>query len=107
MELLCQLDELASKKAKLISREKADDTIVIKLGEIVSVFVNNCPHANARLNLGHDKIIAFDDYHLLCSVHGAQFNPESGICTLGPCKGQSLVKLNVEVIDGGIYLSDS
>jgi nitrite reductase/ring-hydroxylating ferredoxin subunit len=37
---------------------------------------------DAYLNAAGDRIV--------CAAHGAQFDIESGVCTLGPCLGQRL-----------------
>ena len=36
-----------------------------------------------------------DKKFIICSTHGALYSPKSGLCVAGPCKGQSLIKLNV------------
>lgn len=51
---------------------------------------DRCPHAgtpmawrrHAYLNAAGDRII--------CAAHGAQFEPDTGLCVLGPCLGERL-----------------
>jgi nitrite reductase/ring-hydroxylating ferredoxin subunit len=42
---------------------------------------------------------------LLCSSHGAVFEPDTGLCAAGPCVGASLRGLAVRVADGEIYVA--
>ena len=40
---------------------------------------------------------------LLCSTHGAAYEPSSGRCVAGPCGRGRLTTLHVEERDGGVY----
>jgi nitrite reductase/ring-hydroxylating ferredoxin subunit len=66
----------------------------------VRAFENHCPHAGGPLNMFPDRFFAKDE-RLICTRHGAKFNPTSGECFHGPCAGQSLHSLPVEVDDTG------
>ena len=62
-------------------------------GDGVLAYVNRCPHIGTPLDLIPGKI-----YHpkfgvFVCTTHGATFEPESGLCTGGPCMGQFLRKV--------------
>jgi nitrite reductase/ring-hydroxylating ferredoxin subunit len=50
----------------------------------------------------------FDDsgLYLICSTHGATYEPHTGFCVGGPCKGKSLQRLEIEERDGNIFLKD-
>ncbi|MBC67605.1 MAG: Rieske, partial [Acinetobacter sp.] len=46
-----------------------------------------------------------DREYIQCSTHGALFSVETGECISGPCLGDFLEKVNLEVhSDGGIYI---
>lgn len=61
----------------------------------VCAFVNRCPHWNLPLNDRDGRIYDPATRSLRCSVHGALFDPDSGVCTSGPCEGGSLPPLRV------------
>jgi nitrite reductase/ring-hydroxylating ferredoxin subunit len=42
--------------------------------------------------------------YLICATHGATYEPDTGHCIMGPCKGQRLVALQVEERDNQVYL---
>ena len=64
--------------------------LVQKTAAHISVFVNHCPHAGTPLNMFGDRFLDVPGKHLICRTHGALFDPVSGICVRGPCKGDSL-----------------
>lgn len=69
----------------------------------VYVYENRCPHAGTPLNLFNDRFLDTTDSRLICRTHGALFDPKSGKCMRGPCKGEHLRAVAFEVRDGGIY----
>ena len=48
----------------------------------------------------------FRDGSLMCTRHGATFEPDSGACTHGPCERAYLKEIDVTVHDDGVYLTD-
>jgi nitrite reductase/ring-hydroxylating ferredoxin subunit len=45
-----------------------------------------------------------DGRHLICLTHGAVYEPDSGLCVDGPCKGSSLYRLPVLVDQGEVVV---
>jgi nitrite reductase/ring-hydroxylating ferredoxin subunit len=43
-------------------------------------------------------------HYIICATHGAHYEPTSGMCVMGPCKGKTLQPLHVVERDGSIYL---
>lgn len=62
---------------------------------------NLCPHWSMPLDDGSGDF--FDDSgHLIqCKMHGARFEPDTGECVMGPCDGEYLEALRVEVSADG------
>lgn len=77
--------------------------LVQKFKGQIFVFENRCPHAGTPLNLFNDRFLDTSGSRLICRTHGALFDPESGKCVRGPCKGQYLRPVHVEIRDGGVY----
>ena len=78
----------------------------VRYGGIVHAFLNQCPHAFTELDWNPGEF--FDDtaLYLICSTHGALFEPGSGLCVAGPCRGARLSKLPVCERDGEVFLLD-
>ena len=41
--------------------------------------------------------------YILCSIHGAAYEPRTGRCVAGPCGRGKLTELRVEEHDGQVY----
>lgn len=70
----------------------------------VYAYVNECAHVPVELDWNEGDFFDLSGLYLVCATHGAYYAPESGVCLGGPCKGRSLVKLNVVERDGHVYL---
>jgi nitrite reductase/ring-hydroxylating ferredoxin subunit len=70
---------------------------ILVRGAPITAFVNRCPHWGVGLNESHDDI--WDGDRLVCSVHGAEFDTQTGTCVAGPCEGSGLTQLTA-VVDG-------
>ena len=70
----------------------------------VRAWLNVCPHAGRRLDWAPGKFLRAKDGMLVCAAHGASFELAGGGCVAGPCRGESLRAVAVEVRDGGVYL---
>jgi nitrite reductase/ring-hydroxylating ferredoxin subunit len=69
----------------------------------VQAYLNCCPHQGTELDWVEGQFFDDSGLYLLCATHGAVFVPHTGACCAGPCKGQSLIRVNVEEVDGGVY----
>ena len=77
--------------------------ILYRAGSRVKAWCNVCPHAGRRLDWAPGQFLRSRDGRLVCAVHGATFDPASGECTAGPCRGQALLAVAVEVREGGVW----
>jgi len=77
--------------------------ILYRAGSRVKAWCNVCPHAGRRLDWAPGQFLRSRDGGLVCAVHGATFDPASGECTAGPCRGQALLAVAVEVREGGVW----
>ena len=78
----------------------AESVILHRDGEAVRGWLNICPHAGRRLEVGPGHFLKTPDGLLMCAVHGATFELVDGVCVGGPCRGQQLAKVDVRVRDG-------
>jgi nitrite reductase/ring-hydroxylating ferredoxin subunit len=103
---LCRLEEIPDGGARGFDplREGRDTLMVIRQGTSLHAWRDACPHMrgvpmawrkDAYLNAGRDRIV--------CSAHGALFDIATGLCTLGPCLGESLEPMSVRLESGSIF----
>lgn len=69
----------------------------VRRGDHVFGYVNRCPHAGHPLDWHPDRFLSVDESHIQCASHGALFTIESGLCVAGPCPGQRLTPIALEV----------
>ena len=71
----------------------------------VRAWLNVCPHAGRRLDWAPGQFLRSKDGLLVCAVHGASFDLRDGSCVAGPCRGERLREVAVEVRDGAVFLA--
>lgn len=69
-------------------------------------FVNRCPHLGVELDWQPGEFFEETGLYLVCSTHGAIFEPSTGLCVAGPCRGARLEAIAVEERDGEILIHD-
>ena len=83
----------------------AESLVLYRDGAQVRAFLNICPHAGRRLDWAPGQFLKSREGHLVCAAHGASFSLDSGDCIAGPCKGDRLRAVPVDVRDGQVYLA--
>jgi nitrite reductase/ring-hydroxylating ferredoxin subunit len=107
--VVCSLRELPDPGAKGFTLGRGDWPLrgfVVRKGEMVRAYVNHCPHAGFPLNWHPDQFLAPHAPLILCVMHGALFDVETGACVSGPCAGAALRPLPVRVTDGWVVLEE-
>jgi nitrite reductase/ring-hydroxylating ferredoxin subunit len=77
----------------------------IRFGGTVHAYLNRCGHMPMELDWVLGRFFDADRRLLICSTHGALYDPVSGECRGGPCHGAGLSKLALVERDGKVYLS--
>jgi nitrite reductase/ring-hydroxylating ferredoxin subunit len=90
-------------------RTGRDTFFVVRRGGEVRAYRDACPHfGDTPMAWRKDAYLNGDGSRIVCHAHGAQFDIASGECLLGPCLGQRLVPIAIEVTnDGDIVLSST
>ena len=83
---------------------EAASAFVIRYGGRVYAYLNRCAHIATELDWMPGKFFDADGEYLICSTHGALYEPDSGACRGGPCRGAALTRLDVFEAGGNIYL---
>ena len=102
---LCRLEDLGDPDARGFRLGEGDwplKGIVVRTDGAVRAYVNRCPHVGHPLDLMPDVFLTADRSQLICSSHGARFDPLSGRCVAGPCAGASLRAVPVSVVEGWV-----
>ena len=107
--VLCSLAELAATGSRGFTAGEGDWPLrgfVVRASHGVAAYVNTCPHAGHPLNFRPDKFLTPDQNLILCASHGALFTRDEGLCIAGPCPGQTLRRVPIEVVGEYVLLAE-
>lgn len=76
---------------------------VVRYGGLARGYLNRCAHVAMELDWQAGVFFDADAEHLLCATHGALYDPASGACVGGACRGHGgLRALDIVERDGRI-----
>jgi nitrite reductase/ring-hydroxylating ferredoxin subunit len=79
-----------------------DTLFVVRKGQQIVAYTDICPHyGTTSLPWKRHQYLDASNEFIVCAAHGALFDVNSGLCVRGACKGQSLHKVNTEILPGG------
>lgn len=68
-------------------------------------YLNRCAHQQVELDWCQGDFFDAERRFLVCATHGALYEPDSGVCAGGRCRGEGgLVSLTVREEDGRVVL---
>ena len=76
---------------------------VLRFDGRVVAYLNRCAHVPTEMDWQPGQFLDSERQFIICSVHGATYEPETGRCVGGPCGGGRLVVIAVEERDGEVY----
>jgi nitrite reductase/ring-hydroxylating ferredoxin subunit len=108
LRALCRLDDIPDGGAKGFGPPAGGFTglFAVRRGAEVFVYVNSCPHIGVPLDWAPDRFLTNDASRIICATHGAEFAIDSGMCLRGPCLGDRLEAVMIQVKDGLILVAE-
>lgn len=100
--VLCSLSDLDATGAKGPIRVGDTTIFVVRQDGQIRAWVDSCPHAFAPLEMEPDRFFDLTGSYVLCTLHGAHFEPTTGHCVMGPCKGRKLTAYPIRIHNGKI-----
>lgn len=108
--ILCALNDLGDPGAKgpfaVTLDGEARKIFLIRYDGQVRAYLDSCPHLFVPLEMEDDKFLDLTGTEIICSVHGARFDPLTGGCVWGPCRGRRLTSVPVTVVDGRVVVEN-
>jgi nitrite reductase/ring-hydroxylating ferredoxin subunit len=103
---LCRSDQLAERGAAfvwdvLLWRAPARAFALRFDGRVVA-YLNRCAHVPTEMDWQPGEFLDADKRWILCSLHGAMYEPADGRCVGGPCGRGRLMRLRVEEAGGQV-----
>lgn len=108
LDRLCSADEVAEGRARGfdLKSDGRDAVFLVRTDGVLRAWMNACPHIDgAPMAWRTDGYMSADGKSIVCHGHGAEFQPDTGLCVAGPCLGLSLRSVPI-VIDaaGGVWV---
>lgn len=105
---LCRAGELAEGRSRGFDPTRTGrDTLFVVRRKGLYAYRNACPHwAETSMAWRKDAFLNADATRIVCAAHGAQFEIETGVCTLGPCLGQALTPVPLTTDGDGMLRVD-
>jgi nitrite reductase/ring-hydroxylating ferredoxin subunit len=108
-QLLCHVKDLTdpgSREFRIATVRGPRFMFLVRKGDTINAYMNWCPHYGATMDWKLDTFLNYEKTAILCALHGAEFEIETGHCFLGPCEGENLVRVEVRIEDGGRIVYD-
>lgn len=83
-------------------RGRLVSAFVVRYAGAVHGYLNQCAHVPMEMDWQEGQFESSGLY-LMCATHGAIYEPHSGRCVGGPCRGAHLSKLDVAERDGAVW----
>lgn len=65
----------------------------------VYAYLNRCAHVPMEMDFQPNRFFDVTGHWLICATHGAMYQPQTGQCLAGPCRG-GLIKIDLSELDG-------
>ena len=68
----------------------------------VYAYLNRCAHVPMEMDYQPNRFFDSTGHWLMCATHGATYQPQTGACRSGPCRG-GLIKIDTSERDGVVH----
>jgi nitrite reductase/ring-hydroxylating ferredoxin subunit len=68
---------------------------VVRYGQEPRAYLNRCAHLPMELDWTQGEFFESSGLYLMCATHGALYEPDTGKCAGGPCRGGRLHAITV------------
>lgn len=104
---LCEASRLAEKGAaigfEVLHWGAAARAFALRFEGRVVAYLNRCAHVPTEMDWQPGEFFDTGREWIVCSIHGATYDPRSGRCAGGPCGRGRLVPIDVQERDGWVY----
>ncbi|MHB8253323.1 MAG: Rieske (2Fe-2S) protein [Acidiferrobacter sp.] len=104
---ICRSEALQDKSFGVRFRLQDDsEGFVVRYLGMARAFRNRCPHRGLELDWEVGHFFNENGAALICSVHGARYDPASGNCLGGPCRGTALTSIACQERAGFVVVEE-
>lgn len=91
-----------TKKFNLNCQGKSVECLLACYEGKLFAYANRCCHFPLTMDWVENNFFSNDKRYLICANHGATYEPTSGECIWGPCYGESLLTIPIEISEGKV-----
>ena len=106
-EPLCRSEELAERGRAWVwdvtQYGQSARAFALRFDGQVRAYINRCVHVPTEMDWQAGEFLDSDKRWILCSIHGATYEPADGRCVGGPCGRGRLTAVAVEEREGQVY----
>ena len=106
-ELICTADDLAERGRAwvwdVLQYGRPARAFALRFDGTVRAYLNRCVHVPTEMDWQEGEFLDMDRRWILCSIHGAAYEPRDGRCVGGPCGKGRLTALAVDEEAGQVY----
>ncbi len=105
-EALCASADLAERGRAwvwdVLHHGRPARAFVLRFDGALHAYINRCVHVPTEMDWQQGEFLDMDKRFILCSIHGASYEPTDGRCVGGPCGRGRLTLVHVTERDGQV-----
>ncbi len=94
----------SSKKFILVCDGRQIDGFIVNYHGGFYAYRNRCCHIPMSMDWFDNQFLSEDGRYIICATHGATYHPATGECVAGPCPGEYLDRLPLQILNGVIFV---
>jgi nitrite reductase/ring-hydroxylating ferredoxin subunit len=106
-QYLCRADELEERGRAfvfdVVHFRSPARAFALRFDGRVVAYLNRCVHVPTEMDWQPGEFLDSAREWILCSMHGAAYDPRDGRCVGGPCGRGRLTVIEVRELDGQVY----
>ncbi|MGE5450980.1 MAG: Rieske (2Fe-2S) protein [Acidobacteriota bacterium] len=75
----------------------------VRYDNVAVAYLNRCAHVPTAMDWQEGQFFDQDKRFIICSIHGALYDPPNGECVGGPCPGARLHAIELDERGGEVY----
>lgn len=86
----------------ILHEARIGSAFAVRYQDQVYAYLNRCAHVPMEMDYQANRFFDSSGRWLMCATHGATYQPQTGACRSGPCRG-GLTKIETSEENGVVY----
>lgn len=96
------LDSGAAVAFEVAYFDRPEAAFAVRFQGEIHAYLNRCSHVPMQMDYQPNNFFDSTGQWLMCATHGAMYDPPTGQCRMGPCRG-GLIKIVVSEAHGRVH----